>query len=238
MEKDPLFSDDRFHLSGESPCINTGYNLLEDTMKMDFDGNDRVLGPLIDLGPQESAVGGTDAYNAALQSITVDNGTLEPEFKPDVFVYYDTLPDNTTGIPAVTATPYYSGTLMTIDDASDLTATDESDRTTVITTTSQNGLITYQYKIVFYSENTSGFGNVTTTASWTVYPNPATEKLTIGGEGIENPVLISLTDLSGKKVMEISENAVINVSNVIPGTYFLRLISGENSRIFKIVIKK
>jgi hypothetical protein len=241
IQDDPLFSDNLYHLSDQSPCINTGFNLLRDTMTVDYEGNARIAGPLIDRGPYEAAAGGTDAYNAALQSLTVDNGTLEPAFAQDVFVYYDTLPENTTSVPVVDAVAAYEGATVVVEDATDVMSDDEQERTTVVTVTSQNGLIIYRYRVIFYSENTTGVEN-NDMETWQLYPNPAVNYLYIqdirGGESV-----IILTDLAGRTLSRQyvgmgKERVRVNLEKYPAGLYLLIIDSDDKSKTFKVRIEK
>jgi parallel beta-helix repeat protein len=54
--KDPLFVDyqnDDYHLSPDSPCINTGDNTAPDLTETDLDGNPRISDNTIDIGAYE-----------------------------------------------------------------------------------------------------------------------------------------------------------------------------------------
>ena len=56
-------------------------------------------------------------------------------------------------------------------------------------------------------------------ASVRVYPNPATESVTVEAEGLK---AVEVTDINGR-VMSMSKAATIDVSNLPKGTYFLRI---------------
>ena len=60
LDEDPLFVDpenEDFHLTANSPCINTGYDMAP-YMGYDLDGNWRVYGDRIDIGAYEYSVAG------------------------------------------------------------------------------------------------------------------------------------------------------------------------------------
>ena len=71
----------------------------------------------------------------------------------------------------------------------------------------------------------------------TIYPNPATNKLTIENENLKiNSTLI--VNISGKIVKEITTNTdTIDVSNLIKGIYFLQ-IQTDNGSVIKKFIKE
>jgi len=53
LSEDPKFEDAMFHLSSNSPCIDAGYNTLEDTMTVDFEDKTRIVNGIIDMGVYE-----------------------------------------------------------------------------------------------------------------------------------------------------------------------------------------
>jgi alpha-tubulin suppressor-like RCC1 family protein len=56
INSDPCFFDDvndDYHLSWESPCVNTGDPNFEDANETDIDGNPRVIGGRVDMGADE-----------------------------------------------------------------------------------------------------------------------------------------------------------------------------------------
>ena len=57
-----------------------------------------------------------------------------------------------------------------------------------------------------------------------VYPNPATNLITL--ENIETGIL-SIYDLSGKLIMKEEVKGSINIRNLLPGIYFLKIISAN-----------
>ncbi len=77
------------------------------------------------------------------------------------------------------------------------------------------------------------------------YPNPAEEFLNITFSAKDNePVMIELFDLNGKKVLSEQQTAPngkfehkINISNLDPGLYFLNIIQGNCYTCKKIILK-
>ncbi len=72
LSEDPLFSDTIFHLSANSPVIDAGYNVLLDTMLVDYENNPRIVNGIIDMGIYEvqSATGVRDQDSEALFSLS------------------------------------------------------------------------------------------------------------------------------------------------------------------------
>ncbi len=72
LSEDPLFSDTIFHLSANSPVIDAGYNVLLDTMLVDYDNNPRIVNGIIDMGVYEvqSATGVRDQNSETLFSLS------------------------------------------------------------------------------------------------------------------------------------------------------------------------
>ncbi len=78
-----------------------------------------------------------------------------------------------------------------------------------------------------------------------VYPNPATETLTVEfSSALPQPYTLTLYDVIGKTVCSSSINAVsgtnlhkISLINVRPGVYFINLISSSINRTEKVVVK-
>jgi Fe2+ transport system protein B len=80
----------------------------------------------------------------------------------------------------------------------------------------------------------------------TVYPNPASGKVNINYTITHaQPVKIEVTNMTGQKVKEINTSAhdseiteEINVSDLRPGIYTVRLISQEGEMVRKLVVGK
>ncbi len=74
---------------------------------------------------------------------------------------------------------------------------------------------------------------------FSIYPNPATSELNISfdrQQSIEVELYNILGELMIKKTIEASDN--INVSNLNPGAYFVKLTSEKNSFVKKCIIKR
>ena len=71
-----------------------------------------------------------------------------------------------------------------------------------------------------------------------IYPNPANDVLNIDIENIENYV-VSLINIYGKTVGQYKPtHNQINISNLVPGMYFVKLSSQEKEYIQKLIINK
>ncbi len=75
-------------------------------------------------------------------------------------------------------------------------------------------------------------------SAFSVYPNPATDKLNIHLKNISSLTEINLTDLTGRIIKTFNVcgeiNSQLDVSDVVPGIYFLN-IKGEKNETVKIV---
>ena len=73
---------------------------------------------------------------------------------------------------------------------------------------------------------------------WTLYPNPASGRVTI--EGIEGMAEVTLTDIAGRESGQWKTNSgklTIDVSTLVPGTYFVRVASQGESAVRKLIVK-
>jgi hypothetical protein len=79
------------------------------------------------------------------------------------------------------------------------------------------------YAAVQMALNTTGLEDVENEISWTIYPNPTTDQLTL--EGIIGEIeSIQIVDLTGKVISTEAENSTIDVSTLPNGMYALRVI--------------
>ena len=68
-----------------------------------------------------------------------------------------------------------------------------------------------------------------------IYPNPTQDWLQI--DGVENNIMIKLTDIVGKEIMVIKNTNKIDISHISPGTYLL-VIQTDTQRTVLILIKE
>ena len=79
--------------------------------------------------------------------------------------------------------------------------------------------------VIHDQAHTPGFGvEENGEAMISVYPNPAHDKLFVNAENIKN---IDLYNISGQLVISSTENE-INVSDLNPGMYFIRINCGDD----------
>jgi hypothetical protein len=81
-----------------------------------------------------------------------------------------------------------------------------------------------------------------------IFPNPVIETMTLQViVGAESEFTINLYDSRGREIQTIVPTQtlpvglysfVVDVQNISNGTYFVRMINGENERMEKIVISK
>jgi PKD repeat protein len=127
------------------------------------------------------------------------------------------------------------------------------------TSTEENPIHTYgsngTYEVILAVSNQCGEVETTTTfiinvnavteadfGNMKVYPNPASDYITISLENtLGDDIKLSIIDVQGKIVRSElinTENHTINTSDLVNGTYMLRLSSNEASFLKKIVILK
>ncbi|MBS4013114.1 MAG: trypsin-like serine protease [Bacteroidetes bacterium] len=77
-----------------------------------------------------------------------------------------------------------------------------------------------------------------------VYPNPATNNVSITLRGLENETMIQLVNVQGQVVKtltvgeaELLQTQEINLSEITPGLYLVRILSGDFSEVQRLVVK-
>jgi hypothetical protein len=72
-----------------------------------------------------------------------------------------------------------------------------------------------------------------------VYPNPASETLSIEVEHLQNNARIEIYSLAGHTVYSgflKSERTNLNVSGIKPGSYFIRIVNGQDIKTSKVIL--
>ncbi len=68
----------------------------------------------------------------------------------------------------------------------------------------------------------------------TIHPNPAKETVTVSGEYD----YLSIFDISGKEKARYFYGETINVRNLPSGIYIVRIVSGSQTEVTKLVVTK
>jgi hypothetical protein len=80
---------------------------------------------------------------------------------------------------------------------------------------------------------------VTDNCKINIYPNPATDKITISGNMLTENANIKIYSVSGNLVSEFSyDENEINLSNLQKGIYFISIKAESNIYTKKIIIQK
>ena len=84
--------------------------------------------------------------------------------------------------------------------------------------------------------NTNGIDEADNT-NWTLYPNPATNTVTVSGVAQGE---LTITDLTGRTVAThtvSADNTGIDISQLAPGAYFVRIASGDDVAVKKLIVR-
>lgn len=105
-----------------------------------------------------------------------------------------------------------------------------------------NGNVLFDYTLVMSSEEPAETADLTVQEikEAKVYPNPASEKITIELPQGANEVQLVVLDNLGKIVIEEtmnSEEKELNVSKLEQGLYFVQIISGDIKETKKVIVK-
>lgn len=93
---------------------------------------------------------------------------------------------------------------------------------------------------VCYSRPLAIFNNTRNELTFSVFPNPSSDIVTIKMDGLDNPT-IEVLNLAGKVISRQSDlkstSTQINVSNYTKGIYFIKVYSRENVSVKKIIVE-
>ncbi|MCF6357361.1 MAG: T9SS type A sorting domain-containing protein [Draconibacterium sp.] len=91
--------------------------------------------------------------------------------------------------------------------------------------------------IAYYSEHDMTIATELNGASIRIYPNPASDFVTIDIQQISNPVQFELFDIQGHEIMsrEIMNTENINLKGISEGLYFYNLSSGKEKVSGKLI---
>lgn len=86
------------------------------------------------------------------------------------------------------------------------------------------------YTLNVAKTSASFFGEETTAATYSVYPNPTKDKLAVSSSNPDEIMNVQVMDMNGKvlSTRELRSNAVIDVSDISSGIYFVKIVSASN----------
>jgi PKD repeat protein len=84
-----------------------------------------------------------------------------------------------------------------------------------------------------------GIGESSFAKNISIFPNPNKGNFTIKFSQVEEAYMIEITDITGKmvysKLNSASEQIEVELKNESPGMYFVKILSGDNKAIFKVI---
>lgn len=83
---------------------------------------------------------------------------------------------------------------------------------------------------------TTGWLEINRELDWSIYPNPTMETINIQGADLQD-AQIQIFNLSGKLCSEFKNQTAINVSNLTPGTYLLRIVKDDKVEQLKFIVQ-
>jgi len=170
-----------------------------------------------------SVVKSTDA---TLSSLTLDNGTLSPDFSAAQLNYTVVLPNGTTTVPTVSATTTHANATTVITQAANLTGT-EAERKATVEVTAEDGTTKSNYTVVI-SVLTS-VNHYILNDRVKMYPNPVTDVINIEIAGTYNKtsaiIFYNSLGMEVKREVLNSENTKIDISSFQHGVYHAAIIS-------------
>ncbi|MDT8432714.1 MAG: cadherin-like beta sandwich domain-containing protein [Bacteroidales bacterium] len=175
--------------------------------------------------------------SGTLSALSIDGVSLDPEFDLFTFNYAAELAAGTSTAPTVTATAFEDDATVSITDATDVTSTNEADRTTTIEVVSGDGATTNTYTIVF---DVVVSVTETMTSRFSLYPNPATDHLIIGNaEAIRS---VSIVTVSGQEIRRQAAtgdaNLRLDVADLDPGVYVISIVDKDQHRYAGRIVRK
>lgn len=180
------------------------------------------------------------ATDANLASITVQNGTLEPVFNPDVLEYISVVPLGTftanVGVTLSDSRATYSGAgaIDVVTGSGVATIVVKAEDVTVTKTYKVTIYVGSKPKVVLSAEEQLA-------KSLNIYPNPASELITLDLAATEmNEVQVAIFNVDGKllKSQLINrENNTIDISTLRSGLLMVQLKYGDTTVVRKVLKK-
>jgi subtilisin family serine protease len=82
------------------------------------------------------------------------------------------------------------------------------------------------YLAVKLALGTTGFETIDKELSWSISPNPTSDQLTVSGDAAF-PSEVQIVSLDGKVVTRYVDNGIIDVRDLSPGSYWVRVVRDE-----------
>ncbi|HKK61574.1 MAG TPA: T9SS type A sorting domain-containing protein [Bacteroidales bacterium] len=245
------FNPDNYEYSYELPAGFTGIPVVEGTSELaatiievkdvtNIKGTEEErTATLIVTAPdgesiQEYKIVFTVALNtdATLSDLSVD-GTTVNGFAADNLTYDVELPAGTTDVPTVEAVPADANATYVVTDAADLPGT------TSVVVTAEDGSTQQTYEVNF-SVDATGIAYAPE-FKLILSPNPTDGMVRISGYGISGIAELNVYDITGAMVYQVDDyniNEEIDIlSEFSTGVYFIKAVSGVNSKIFRVLRK-
>ena len=174
-------------------------------------------------------VGNTEAEPVAVTSVTFDQETLTMNIGDEETLVATVLPDDAADKSLV-----WSSGDPTVASVEDGAVTALKAGTTTITATAHNGEKAECAVTVATLNSIDVFDAL---SDISVFPNPATETITISG--LVGGELIAIMDMAGRTLMQIKTHNTkesISVGSIPAGTYLVRITKGNAEKMVKIVV--
>lgn len=159
------------------------------------------------------------ATDASLADLTVD-GTTITGFDAATLSYELELATGTTAVPTVAATAADANATV------EITAATAVPGATTIVVTAQDGSTTQTYSVNFTLEPLSA-----QKVSFTIYPNPTVNLLTL--TGVQKVSEVHIINLGGLQITKPVINQQVDVSDLDAGVYFLKIAEQGTLRFVK-----
>ena len=175
------------------------------------------------------------SIDAALSLLSVSQGSLDPEFDPEILSYDVQLPYGTTEVPTLSYVTSNEMATVEVKDASDLTQAIAAYRTSRVYVTAEDGVTKLTYRVVF--QLSTGSRYLKNSGVLKLFPNPTTNLLTIETNQPASHS-IEIISLSGQLIYrtEMEGNSKqIDMTPFSKGIYFITVRSDAWVRTEKVV---
>jgi hypothetical protein len=175
-----------------------------------------------------------EGNNDNLKSLTVDMGTLVPEFNPNITNYSVTVENDVTNITILGETADSEASISGIGNHFLKTGENIFN----IDVTASNGISVKRYAIVVVRKEKPTGVDDQLENPLTAYPNPASKQITIGG--LEGSGILTIFDVSGRQWIQriiTSSQETISVSDLPHGGYLVQIVVEKKVRTIKIIVE-